>query len=66
MTDAIAFRLEREIRELAYDVRPASPQAAELRAVLLHRLGLVRLSLRADEALRLEVLIDRLCGDPRR
>lgn len=56
--DALAYRLEREIRELAYDVGPT--QASELRAVLLHRLDDIRLSIRADEALRLEVLIDRL------
>jgi hypothetical protein len=56
--DAITHRLERDIRELTYDLRPGSEQALEVRASLLRQLEQIRLSIPRRDAIRLEGLID--------
>ena len=65
MTDAIAHRLERLIRELTSDRHDIDPPDHELRALLRRELDDVRLSMARADALRLEVLIDRLTGAQR-
>ncbi len=65
MTDAVAHRLERLIRELTSDRHDIDPPAHDLRALLWRELEDVRLSMARADALRLEVLIDRLTGAQR-
>lgn len=65
MTDAIAHRLERLVRELTADRHDIDPPDHELRALLRRELDDVRLSMLRADALRLEVLIDRLTGAQR-
>jgi hypothetical protein len=58
VSDALVFRFERDIRELTYDLQRGSQHAHEIRALLLRRLAEIRPSIRADDGLRLEQLID--------
>lgn len=58
MTDALVFRLQREVREMTQGIERGTPHAREIRTLLLSMLADIRLSIRADDALRLEQLID--------
>ena len=58
MTDALVFRLQREVREMTQGIERGTPHALKVRALLLSMLDAIRLSIRADDALRLEQLID--------
>lgn len=59
MSDVLVFRLERDIRDWTQGLDRGTPHAAEIRALLLRELDQIRPSIRADDALRLEILIDR-------
>lgn len=58
--DAITHRLERDIRESCAFLTHTAAECAEVRAQLLASLERVRLQIPRQEALRLEVLIERL------
>lgn len=62
VTDAIAHRLERLIRELTADRHSVDAPDAELHAVLARKIDLVRPLLARQDALRLETLAQRLTG----
>jgi hypothetical protein len=65
VTDAVAHRLERLVRELTADRHDIDPPDHEMRALLRRELDDVRLSMARADSLRLEVLIDRLTGAQR-
>jgi hypothetical protein len=60
MTDAVAHRVEREIREEAAFLTDNPRENAEARARMLASLERERINLRRDDAVRLETLIERL------
>lgn len=62
MTDIRVHRLERMVRERAYDLTPGTERARDTRESLMAELDAVRPFIQRQDALRLEVLIDRLCG----
>lgn len=62
MTDSRTHWLEQLIRERCYDLRAGSERAAETRESLMAELQAVRPFVPRTESLRLEVLIERLCG----
>lgn len=59
MSDALVYRLERDIREWTQGLERGTPHAAKTRALLLRKLEQIRPSIRADDAHRIEVLIDK-------
>lgn len=62
MTDATVFRLERQIREACALRAACDPPDADAHAALMAALADVRARIPRDEALRLEVLIERVTG----
>lgn len=56
--DALVHRLESEIRQRAADIG----RDEQTRAALIRKLDDIRLSITRQDALRLEVLIERLTG----
>lgn len=62
MTDIRVHRLERQIRERAYDLTAGTERARDVRESLSAELDAVRPFIQRQDALRLEVLIDRLTG----
>lgn len=65
MTDSRVFSFERLLRERTYDLDAGSERAREVRESLLSELTAIRPYVLRQEALRLEVLIDRVCGWPK-
>lgn len=62
MTDATVFRLEQQIRETCAFRVATDPPDADAHAHLMARLAAIRERIPRDEALRLEVLIERVTG----
>lgn len=60
--DAMSYRLERLIRETAYDLTAGTARANDVRETLMAQLDAIRPFVPRTETLRLEVLIDALCG----